>query len=89
VVKFSLRSAAGGQNEETNSEYAEGIRKITIRAEGSTSRYYNSLELSLPKEVIFKAFWRGSRNRRPLFLAKRASLGDDIIRQLTRSFRGC
>jgi hypothetical protein len=30
--------AAGGRNEETNGEYTEGIQKIRIRAEGSTSK---------------------------------------------------
>jgi hypothetical protein len=35
--RYRLRSAAGGRNEETYSKYAEGIRKISIRAVGSTS----------------------------------------------------
>jgi hypothetical protein len=33
-----MRSAAGGREEETDSKYAEGIRKTSIRAEGSNSK---------------------------------------------------
>ncbi len=35
---MGLRSAAGGRNKETYSEYAKEYEKISIRAEGSTSK---------------------------------------------------
>jgi hypothetical protein len=38
-VKEKIAGAAGGRNEETYNKYAEGVRKINIRAEGSNSRY--------------------------------------------------
>ncbi len=66
---------------------ANRVERRDADAEIMRSKNDNSLELSIFGEVIFKTFWRGTHNWRPLLSAKGTALGDEALRQLSRCLR--